>query len=200
MKITKITAQVKNPDRVNIFLDLRYSFSLTINQLLETKIKIGTEIDEAELKKFEKLSADGKLRQRALEWMMLRPHSAKEVMDYFKKKNVDNEQAVQWLSDFQRLGYQDDMVFAKWWCEQRRRKNRSSKYIYQELRQKGVDASLIKEILEEEGDGDSAALLELIMKKKRQTKYQDTTKLTEYLLRQGYRYSDVVDALADKFV
>lgn len=198
MKITKITAQVKNPDRVNIFIDSKYAFSLTLNQLLETKIKIGTELDESECKKFEKLSADGKLRQRALEWMMLRPHSSKEVMDYFKKKDVDNEQAIQWLSDFQRLGYQDDMTFAKWWCEQRRRKNRSSKYIYQELRQKGVDSGIIRAILDDEPDGDASPLSELILKKKRQTKYQDKTKLTEYLLRQGYRYSDIVDALADK--
>jgi len=199
MKITKLSAQVKNPDRVNVFLDGKYSFSLTIDQVLEHKVKKDLEIDEQDVKKFEKLSLDGKLRQRALEWLMIRPHSEKEVMDYFRRKKVDGEQARAWLDEFISRGYQSDQSFARWWIDQRRAKQKSQQFIRQELRQKGVDTTTIQSLLLEEPVTDKKALMMLVEKKQKQTKYQDSQKLTTYLLRQGYRYSDVVDALADKF-
>jgi regulatory protein len=199
MKITKLSAQVKNLDRVNVFLDGKYSFSLTIDQVLEYKVKKDLEIDEQDVKKFEKLSLDGKLRQRALEWLMIRPHSEKEVMDYFRRKKVDSEQARAWLDEFISRGYQSDTSFARWWIDQRRAKQKSQQFIRQELRQKGVDTAIIQSFLLEESVTDKSALMILIEKKQKQTKYQDSQKLTTYLVRQGYRYSDVVDALADKF-
>jgi len=199
MKITKLSAQVKNLDRVNVFLDGKYSFSLTIDQVLEYKVKKDLEIDEQDVKKFEKLSLDGKLRQRALEWLMIRPHSEKEVMDYFRRKKVDSEQARAWLDEFILRGYQSDKFFARWWIDQRRAKQKSQQFIRQELRQKGVDTAIIQSFLLEESVTDKSALMILIEKKQKQTKYQDSQKLTTYLVRQGYRYSDVVDALADKF-
>ena len=199
MKITKLSAQVKNLDRVNVFLDGKYSFSLTIDQVLEYKVKKDLEIDEQDVKKFEKLSLDGKLRQRALEWLMIRPHSEKEVMDYFRRKKVDSEQARAWLDEFILRGYQSDKSFARWWIDQRRAKQKSQQFIRQELRQKGVDTAIIQSFLLEESVTDKSALMMLIEKKQKQTKYQDSQKLTTYLVRQGYRYSDVVDALADKF-
>jgi len=200
MKVTKLSSQVKNPERVNVFLDGKYYFSLTIDQVLEYKVRRDLELDEQEVKKFEKLSLDGKIRQRALEWLLIRPHSAKEVMEYFKKKNVDTEQAKGWLDEFIARGFQDDYSFAKWWIDQRRAKQKSQQFIRQELRQKGVDSAIIQSLLSEEREGDVTALGLLIKKKQKQTKYQDAQKLTAYLLRQGYRYSDVVDALADRLV
>ena len=187
MKITKLSAQVKNPDRVNVFLDGKYSFSLTIDQVLEHKVKKDLEIDEQDVKK------------RALEWLMIRPHSEKEVMDYFRRKKVDGEQARAWLDEFISRGYQSDQSFTRWWIDQRRAKQKSQQFIRQELRQKGVDTAIIQSLLLEESVTDKSALMMLVEKKQKQTKYQDSQKLTTYLLRQGYRYSDVVDALADKF-
>ena len=35
MKITAIKAQVKNPERVSIFVDDKYSFSLSLDELVE---------------------------------------------------------------------------------------------------------------------------------------------------------------------
>ncbi len=199
MKVTKLSVQVKNPERVNVFLDGTYSFSLTIDQVLEHKVKKNLELDEQEVKKFEKLSLDGKLRQRALEWLLIRPHSEKEVMDYFKRKNVDVEQARGWLDEFITRGFQSNLSFAEWWIDQRRSKQKSQQFIRQELRQKGIDSTIIQSLLSEEPEGDKTALTTLIEKKQKQIKYQDNQKLTAYLLRQGYRYSDVVEALADKF-
>ena len=78
MKITAIKAQQKNPDRVSVFADGTYVFSLTIDQVLQTGLKRGIEIGQAELDTYKKLSADGKLKARTYEWLLGRPHSTKE--------------------------------------------------------------------------------------------------------------------------
>jgi regulatory protein len=197
MQITKITEQVKNANRASVFVDGKYSFSLNLDQLLETKLKVGTEIDEAKLKELVKLSAIGKLKMRTLEWLMIRPHSAKELADYLKRKKVAPEEIANLLDYFQAHYYQNDTQFAKWWADQRRSKQKSAQFIRFELKTKGVNDEIINEVLQSGGDDDGQTLRDLIAKKRRQAKYQDDRKLTEYLLRQGYRYSLVKEVLGE---
>jgi regulatory protein len=86
MKITAIKQQVKNPERVSIFVDGKYEFSLSLDELVKYKLKNNQELDKANVKKFKKISADGKLRARALEWLLNRPHSEREFRDYLYRK------------------------------------------------------------------------------------------------------------------
>ena len=46
MKITSLSAQVRNPDRVNISIDGKYRLSLTIGQVVDLGIKPGIEVDD----------------------------------------------------------------------------------------------------------------------------------------------------------
>ena len=68
MKITAITAQVKDPNRVNIMVDGQYRFSLDIFQLGELAIRVGKEYTESELIELETESTFGKLYGRALQY------------------------------------------------------------------------------------------------------------------------------------
>jgi len=197
MLVTRISEQQKNPDRTSIYVDGKYSFSLTINQLLESKLKIGTELTDNDIKEYLRLSDEGKLKVRTFDWLTLRPRSAKELTDYLRKKKLEPELISQWIVDFQQKRYQDDTVFAAWWIEQRRKQLRSESYIRQELRSKGVTQEIISDVLSSSEANDTDALNALIIKKRRQTKYQDDQKLLEYLVRQGYRYSLVKIALAE---
>ena len=86
MKITDISVQAKNKDRVNISVDGKYRFSLDIFQVGELGIKLGNEYTDEELAEFETESQFGKLYGRALEYTLMRPHSAKEIRDYLWRK------------------------------------------------------------------------------------------------------------------
>lgn len=196
MVITKITEQQKNKTRVNIYIDNKYSFSLSLQQVLDEGVKIGKELQEPDLEYLKKISDEGKLKLRTQEWLSLRPHSEKELRDYLRRKKVEPEQTEFLVASAKRNGYQNDESFAKWWVEQRRAKNKSQIFIRRELRVKGVEAAIIETAMQAGGD-ENASLNRLIQKKRTQTRYQDTQKLTAYLLRQGYRYSDIVEALAE---
>ena len=87
MKITGISAQKKNQQRLNIMVDGSYRFSLDLFQYADLGIKIGNEYSEEELVQLETESQFGKLYARALEYCLMRPHSAREVRDYLYRKS-----------------------------------------------------------------------------------------------------------------
>lgn len=88
MRITGISGQAKNPNRVNVSVDGKYLFSLDIFQVSELGIKIGKEYTEAELAELQTESQFGKLYARALEYVLMRPHSGREVRDYLYRKTL----------------------------------------------------------------------------------------------------------------
>ena len=196
MKITKLSVQVKNADRVNVFIDNKYTLSLTLNQILEQKLKVGLELDQPDVNLLQKLSQDGKVRARALEWVLLRPHSQKELKQYLQKKQIQQELVDSICNEFVSKKYIDDKAFAYWWADNRSRKLKSDRFIKLELMQKGVDAQIVKQVIDDDNSQNNR-LKELIKQKKRQTRYQDQLKLKQYLLGKGYTYSDIADALAE---
>ena len=62
MTVTALKQQIKNSERVSVFVDGKYSFSLGYNDVIEHKIKLGLELNEPRIKELEKLSAEGKLK------------------------------------------------------------------------------------------------------------------------------------------
>lgn len=47
--ITKISAQKNNTERVNVFLDEKYAFSVDLDVLVQHDLKKGKELDEADI-------------------------------------------------------------------------------------------------------------------------------------------------------
>jgi len=82
------------------------------------------------------------------------------------------------------------------WAENRRQlKSASHRRITQELKVKRVSEDIIRSVLEADDHDDISMLGELVVRKRRQTRYQDDQKLLAYLIRQGYNYQDVKLAL-----
>ena len=84
--VTNIKQGVKNPNRANIFIDGKYSFSLDISQVVDFKLKIGQKITPEQLAELKQASEFGKLYHRTLEWVLMRPRSIRETKDYLAKK------------------------------------------------------------------------------------------------------------------
>jgi len=197
MQVTKIAAQQKNPQRVSVYVDGAYALSLTIDQLLEQKLRVGNELDDARLTLLLKLSEDGKVRARALEWVLLRPRSAQELLMYLRRKKTDELLTTAIMHEFSQKKYQDDGQFARWWVENRLRKNKSNHEIRRELRQKGIDREIIEGVMHDSVD-QKQRLRTLVAQKIDKSAYrQDTLRLKRYLMAKGFAYSDIDDALTE---
>ncbi|HXH26369.1 MAG TPA: RecX family transcriptional regulator [Candidatus Acidoferrum sp.] len=197
MKLTAIKAQTKNPNRVSVFVDGKYAFSLGQGQLLEARLHVGLEIDQARLAELKKLSDFGKLHDRILRYVLLRPHAEREVLDYCRRKQFDMPACRQIIETFTRLGYINDAAFAKLWVESRQLgKAMSKRALKLELKRKGISDELITQALSEKAYDEIDALRSLIAKKQRLTRFKnDPQKLLQYLARQGFGFDDIKEAL-----
>ena len=91
LKITDIKQAVKNGNRVNVFVNGKYSFSLDMAQVVDMGVKVGRIVSEDELADFKKASEFGKAYQRALEWVLMRPRSRRELQGYLKRREMQSE-------------------------------------------------------------------------------------------------------------
>lgn len=208
MKITAISAQIKNQNRVNVSVDGSYKFSLDLYQLVDLGIRIGNEYTEKQLTELLLESEFGKLYARALEYCLMRPHSEKEVRNYLWRKTCPvrlkdgamkpgySQQSADRV--FQRLkekNYLNDDSFTLYWVENRSQtKGVSKRKLQAELQSKGVESSIIEARLAESIRDDKSELMKVISKKSR--RYHDPQKFTAYLLRQGFSYDDIKSALS----
>lgn len=207
MKITAISVQARDKDRVNVSVDGKYRFSLDILQLSDLGVKIGNEYTEEEMQALEEESQFGKLYSRTLEYALMRPRSQREVKDYLYRKtrdsrtklgNIKKGVSVQLTERvFDRLvqkGYVDDEKFAAFWIENRnQRKGSSLRKLSAELSGKGVERTIIERLLAESDRTDTDELQKIIAKKR--PRYDDDQKFMAYLARQGFSYDDIKEAL-----
>lgn len=208
LKVTAITTQVKNKSRVNVMVDGKYRLSLDVVQYADLGVRVGKEYTEDELTGLETESQFGKIYARALEYCLMRLHSAKEVRDYLYRKTRDTRTKTGGIKPgvslaitqrvFDRLvekGYIDDEKFARYWIENRSMtKGSSRRKLTAELRTKGIDGALIDRLLAESSRSDSDELQKIIVKKR--ARYPDDQKFIQYLARQGFGYDDIKESLS----
>ena len=201
LKITAMKQGVKNPNRVNVFVNEKYAFSLDVAQVVDLKLKVGIEMSAEDLAEYKKKSEFGKLYQRALEWVLVRPRSVKELSDYLCRKlktsssdsllvsrGRSSEDIIELSRNIIDLlmskGYVDDRKFAEYYVENRFvKKGISQKRLKMELMKKGVAKEIIDEVVGARDDEEE--ILKIIAKKRK--KYDDE-KLIQYLCRQGFSY------------
>lgn len=211
--ITQLTSGVRDKNRVNVFVNNKYTLSLDVKQVVDLQVKVGRKLSPEDLRELHEASEFGKLYQRALEWALTRPHSVWETREYLKRRQLKRQQLnrkrakedLKPLPEVQesvmklvleRLcarGYVDDYKFTQYYLENRFiKKGISQKRLRMELCKKGISDSIIAEVMEETGRDESAELAKMIAKKR--SKYDDE-KLIAYLVRQGFNYQMVREAV-----
>lgn len=210
MLVTDIKLQVKNSNRVSIYLDGRYSFSLTVDQLASFNFKKGDDLSLEEVEAYKDESSYGKLKAVALDYLLLRTRSKKEFRDYLFRKTLStydkkgkkiirytDVQAKRVYEHFLNTKYLDDELFAKTWVENRNlKKGVSKKKLYQELKQKGIEDYVIEQALRVSGRDDLGELKKVLAKKAERYKGDDN-KLIRYLASLGFNYEDIKKALEE---
>lgn len=196
MKITAIKQQVKQAGRYSIYVDGEYSFSLSEGALLDSKINVGQELTDKEASEYKQLSADDKTYSQTLRYIAMRPRTKWEIETYLHKKNASPPLVELILNKLSIIGLIDDTKYAKAFVNDRRLlRPASRRKLVNDLRKKHVPSAVIEEAVGSEQEYEQAALQQIIQKKRQQAKYQDDTKLMQYLARQGFSYGDIKDAM-----
>lgn len=196
-EITDIKEQAKRTERVSIYVDGTYKFSLAKDQAAHMGLHIGQQLEASEIDKLKEDSQFGKLRDNTFKWISLRPRSENEIQQYLRRKTDDEalrERVINMLND---LGYVDDEKFARSWIQHRILLKPISKLrLKQELLQKRVSMPIIDSLLDETELDELESVKQIIVK--RGHRYDDRQKLMAYLARQGFSYDVIKKALTEQ--
>ena len=109
---------------------------------------------------------------------------------------ITDDDITQVLQRLIAKGYLNDVNFTTFYIENRFvKKGISHQRLRQELLKKGIDKEIIDQCLATAPRDERTEICKIIAKKR--TKYSDDQKLIQYLLRQGFNYHLIQEALAD---
>ncbi len=192
--ITALTAQKKNANRVNLFLDDQFAFGL--DTAVALNLRVGQVLSAADIAALQDQEKTEKARESALRLLTYRPRSVAEIRRHLRKKEFDDAAIDQVIDRLQAVDLLDDQAFALYWVEQRETfKPRSHLALRQELRNKGVDRNTIDTVLE---DVDETAAARRVAAKQSYrwanlSKKEFRVKLGQFLQRRGFPYTIIAE-------
>ena len=158
--ITSIKPQKSKKDRLNIFLDGKFAFSLSADILAKAALCENQEISGEKVAELIKESEFSLVFDKVLRFLSFRPRSEFEINEYMLRKEVGGETREMVLEKLKNLNLIDDEAFARQWIEFRTHGRPEGKtLIKMELRRKGVDKEIIDKLLSEERGSASEKIL-----------------------------------------
>ena len=193
--ITRLVASKGRPQKVKVYLDGKYAFSLEAAVALEARLRIDQELNQSKLEKLEHENQLKKALVAANRLLSFRPRSERELKLKLTQKGFDAAIVAESLQRLKEHGLVDDAAFARYWAENRSTFSpRSRRLVQLELRQKGVTAEVAQETSGEVDD--EAAAFSAGLKRASRLETSDyeqfRRRLGEYLKRRGFGY-DVID-------
>lgn len=199
--ITAIKPQ-KNKKRVNIYLDNIFGFGIDLDNFVLLNLRINQELTEEEIIEIVKKAEFQKTWEKLLRFAMVRPRSEKEIIDYFRRKEVHESLHADLLKKLRHLNLLNDLDFARWWIDQRLQfKKKSKRVIQMELVQKGIDKNTIDDAFGETVIDEEKLAKELLDKKMYKWKGLEPRltrqKMSQYLAGKGFGW-DLIEKLISK--
>lgn len=112
-KITAITAQQKNKNRYNIFLDGTYAFSVSEDTLIKYRLLKGRELDKTDLEAIFKADDLAKALDFALNYLSYSLKTVAETKKKLASLDLDDDQIEQVLQKLAQMHLLDDLAYAK---------------------------------------------------------------------------------------
>jgi regulatory protein len=190
-EITALRTSQGNRQRVKLFLDGSFAFSLDAEVALKERLKVGQELAESQVKALVQAQNCHCCLGAATRLLSYRPRSAYELEQRLHRRGFDKATIDAALTTLKRQGLVDDRSFATFWKDNRQSFSPRSKWLTkQELKQKGVPAEVIDQVVSTIDDSDSA--YRAAKRKTRGLKGSDydsfRRRLEEFLRRRGFNY------------
>ncbi|MBQ4526948.1 MAG: regulatory protein RecX [Clostridia bacterium] len=193
MKVTSVEAQKNNKQRVSVFVDNEYAFSLDETDAVLLKIKPGRELSQKDIENCIMECNYTKARDKALDILSRKPVSKKELENALSQKGFDEAVTVQVIEEMTDLGYVDDYEYGSLFLEHCRLKMWGEKKIRYEMKQKGIDDAVIGELLSEtDFENDTEEMVKLIISKYGTEDLSDMktkARITRYFASRGFDFS-----------
>lgn len=206
MKVTKCEIQQKNKEKVNIYIDDKYSFSMTVNGMLAENVRVGIELTEEDIERLKKQDNPKLAYMYAIYLLGFGMKTEKELKDKLKKKGYDETSIDYAIEKAKSYNYINDENYVDTFIRTRAIPSSwGENKIISTLLQKGIDKNVIKEKIEElyNSDDKYENALNLAIKKKNTLSKYDEKKQKEriysFLTSKGFKYDTIKKVLSTIF-
>jgi regulatory protein len=194
--ITALEPQKRSKDRISVYLDGEYAFSLAVYTAIN--LKVGALLSDEEITRLRTADEVERARARVLDYLSYRPRSEWEVREYLQKREFSSTAIDTVISALSEVNLIDDVAFAQYWLDNRAQfRPKGKRILTQELRQKGVASQMIDAALAGY-DEETAARRVYEDQARRLTHLSPDVfrrRLTERMARRGFSYDLIRDLI-----
>jgi len=200
-QITALRRQKKNRERVSVYLDGAYAFSLPA--LEAVKLRREQHLSDQEIEALESLDRRARAYDQAVRFLAVRPRSVWEVrkkLELYQRRRKETlpEAHIKWVTDkLLEQGYLNDEEFARYWVGQRQQfKPLAPRALRYELRSKGIAEDIIETAVDGVVDAETAAWQAAHSQAHRWRRLDEETfrkKVSAFLQRRGFSWAVVHD-------
>lgn len=196
--ITQITRQVKNKNRVSIFLDGDYFGSLDEKTFLESALKAGDKLTEDKWRTFQEQGENQLAFNKAIGYISKLMRSEKQVREYLHKKGFESGAVDYAINKMREYKYIDDEAYAKMvLSHQINVKKAGHMAAEQALRKNGIPSDVAQSVMDSYSDDDEldnakaqyGKLLKKYMREEDENKKKH--KIAQAMARKGYDWETV---------
>ena len=202
-KITKIEIQKRNKERVNLFLDGEYAFSLSAELVYKEGLKTNENVDGIKLKALAEKDTIIRCKDSALRIIERSYKTEKEVRDKLKLKGYDENSINQSIKFLKEYNFLNDDNYTKMFIKDKLNTQGINKIKYG-LIKKGVSKEIIeKELSNVDKEDEKTIALNLAKKKiitirkSESDNFKASGKLYRFLMSKGYSYDVVKDVVKE---
>lgn len=194
-KVTRLVIQQRNKERVNVYLDDEFAFGLALVEAIQ--LKVGQTLTDEQIADLKDEDQYHKAYSRSLDYLSRRPRSRQEIERYLKGKEVPEPTIERVVTRLTKAQFLDDLAFAHYWIENRDAfRPRGVRALRYELRQKGLDETIINEALNssELDEIDSAYRVgakQLYRLQSIEDRREFQQRLATYLARRGFNWETI---------
>lgn len=204
MTITSLTQAVRDPERVNIFIDGEFGFAVDKSTLAKHMLHREMEVSEEFVNQLIQEDTAQYLYRRMLDYWFKKPRSGRElrtkIQERIRKreerlehkpsrfsKNIDNDLVTEQVLEKMRSQGYDDAAFAEWFASERARQGKyGGQRVLSELLSKGVSRELANNAIKQHFTDDTQLAQKLLQKKYGVDSIKEITDLK--LRAKAYRY------------
>ncbi len=215
MKISALSSQKKDSNRVSMFLDGEFACGLSLNSVAKYNLFVGKEIDAQEYEDILHTDLQERLFNRAINYLNRSIRSKSQIQTYLKsllikKKGkwfsiLDTDQEIKIVEEvlckLEEYSYINDREYAEQFILSRiKNKPRGKRVLLSELISKGVSKELAQEKLDELV-GDEYGMLKQTYEKrfKDEILQKDDRKKIDFLLRKGFNWDLIERFINNEF-
>jgi len=193
MQITAIEKQ-RRRRRANVYLDGRFTFSLSLGLLTEAGLHEGDALTPQQVDSLRQADIRHQAHEAALRLLAYRPRSEAEIRQRLARRGLPPQVVQETIARLRDQGLLSDAAFARFWVETRDQTSpRGRRLLWQELAAKGIEREIVRQAIAPVAEEDAA--LRAAQKKARHLQGQEypvfRRRLGDFLLRRGFPYPTV---------